>query len=214
MLDGEHGEVRVRDEICLHAWQGEELAKQLAMPLTRLGNPHGLTAKPRLNLDPCLVRRCRTVEEARVGYQSQEGQQAGPRQAHHRRSIELLVEPFARARMLWQRRHVCVHEQVGIYQNHRNASLSATASTSPTLSMLAKRGRPRSTDCVRNAHSRRRARQHVLQSLAKDLVDQGLEPPATGAAKAFEGGSDVLVERQCRSHASKHNALDAFDARP
>ena len=58
--------------------------------------------------------------------------------------------------MLWEIIHMGVYEEVGIYQNHLNASPSATAMTSEMSSRLANWQRPKLTERVSYGFPRRR----------------------------------------------------------
>lgn len=71
------------------------------------------------------------------------------RQIHGQRAVQTIIEPNARAFVLRELVHVSIDEQVGVEEDHRKASLSATASGLVTLSRSPIRHRPRDTTSVR-----------------------------------------------------------------
>ena len=149
MLDSQRRQVGIGDQVCLYTSRRQERSQYIAMPLRRLGNPDDLGFEPSVDLAPRFRHGLGALEHARVRDNAQKGEEAWPRQTNRPAAIQLRVEPTARLRMLRKGADVGIDEQVGVEQNHRNDSLSATVSTSATLSTLPSRQRPRSTDPVR-----------------------------------------------------------------
>ncbi len=123
--------------------------ERLLVAFRRQGNPDGLGGEPRLHLPPCGGHRGGARKDARVAGDPREREQAGPRQAYRRGGVDPFVEPLVRPRVLRERGHVRVDQQIGVDEDHRNSSPSATASTSATSSRLPARHEPRSTVGVR-----------------------------------------------------------------
>jgi len=58
--------------------------------------------------------------------------------------------------------------------------------------------------------SRLRWRIDLIQSPAERLIDHLLQAFVLGAAQPFQRGGDIVVDRQGRSHASRHNIFDVL----
>ena len=149
VFDGERGQMRVGHEIRAAFRLPHQRGEGLLVAFRRQGNPDRLGGEPRLHLPPCRGYRSGAREDARVADDPHEREQAGPRQAYRRGGVDPFVEPLVRPRVLRERGHVRVDQQIGVDEDHRNSSPSATASTSATSSRLPARHRPRSTVGVR-----------------------------------------------------------------
>ena len=72
-----------------------------------------------------------------------------PGKPYGQRAAQAVIEPRPGSLMLHERADVGVDEKIGVEQNHRKASSSATASASVTLSRSPIRHRPKDTASVR-----------------------------------------------------------------
>ncbi len=87
VLDGEGGQVGVRDEIAVNSGQGEELAENLSVALGWLRNPGWLAGEPLPYLLPGVSHRFRAWESPRMGRHAQEAEQARPWQTDRRDAV-------------------------------------------------------------------------------------------------------------------------------
>jgi hypothetical protein len=78
------------------------------MALRGLRYPDIFTFKPSNDLLPRLDRRFGTFEHAGIGHQADKCEQAWPWEPYRSRTIELLVQPLSRWRVLRERRNVGV----------------------------------------------------------------------------------------------------------
>jgi len=136
MLDRKGGQMSIRHEISVHAWQRHQRTQHFAMFLGWLRYPRGFTSEPIENLAPGICGGCGRPEYSRVSHNSHEGKQARPWQPNSRKTAQLSIEPFTRLLMLGRFLEKGINEKIGIDQNHLNVSPSAIASTSAILSRL------------------------------------------------------------------------------
>ncbi len=94
VLQRQGREIGVRHEIRLDARQGEQLAEELGMMVTRLRDPDDITGKPGSHLLPRACNGFWLFEDARVRDEPQERQQAGPGQASWSVAVQLAVQPL------------------------------------------------------------------------------------------------------------------------
>ncbi len=65
-----------------------------------------------------IANRFRMFEHARIGHQAKESEHARPREADGTGTVQLLIEPVARNRVLSERAHVRIDENIGVDQYH------------------------------------------------------------------------------------------------
>ena len=130
-------------------WLTSKPAEHLAMPLSRLWDPCHRAVQPSLHLMPRPRYGLGALEDPCVGHQAQERDQRRPGKPYGQRAAQAVIEPRTCSLVLHERADVGVDEKVGVEQNHRKASSSATASASVTLSRSPIRHRPKDTASVR-----------------------------------------------------------------
>lgn len=91
MVERQCGQVGIGNEIRSRGDLRDQLAEDLAVALRRLGNPDRLAVEPLLDLLPCRAHRLGPREDAGVGDQPQECEQARPRQPNTCATIHPLV---------------------------------------------------------------------------------------------------------------------------
>ena len=100
MLDRKRSDVGIMDEIGTHRGIGQEPGEDLGVPIARLRDPCILAAQPLGYLLPSLGDGLGLFEDARIGDDAQEAQQARPGKSHRSRAAELRIEPGPRGRVL------------------------------------------------------------------------------------------------------------------
>src|SRR5918994_5179779 len=101
-------------------------------------------------MKPCLLGRLGTLEDATIGDQAQEGEQGRPGKSHRYGAGQTTVQPRAGSLVLGKLRDVSVDEEIGVDEDHRKPSPSASARASATLSRSPIRHLPKETAFVRN----------------------------------------------------------------
>lgn len=104
------------------------------MPLARDRDPRGLGVEPLLDLPPGLRGRLGAIEDAGVRHKANERDERLPRQTDATGTGEPGVEPATSWLVLFEFANVRVDEDVRIDEDQENASSSALASVSATLS--------------------------------------------------------------------------------
>ena len=206
MFNGYCGEVRVRHEVCLDAWCFKEFPKNFAMAIRGFRDPHGIAAKPREYLPPCVGYGRGPLEHTWIGGHAQESQQARPRQADRRRAIQPFIEPRAGTLVLGEDADVRVDQQIGVDQNYLKRSPSATAITSVTLSMLPTRHRPKDSVRVRKGSRgaaggpaiRPKPRRRASFTTAFRLALRALRSGSSAMATSFSRVRVVLMHQSVK----------------
>ncbi len=148
MLERKGRQVSVGHQVSSCSRDRQERAKNLSMTVGRQRDPGGWAIEPLFHLPPGIYYRPGMLENARIGDQTDKPEQTRPGQPDRCGSIQPIVEPGSRRRMLSHRGGMGIDEQVSIHEDHKWDSPSAIASTSATSSMLPTRQRPRETSGV------------------------------------------------------------------
>ena len=153
----------------------------------------------------------RGYPDARVRRRSSEAKQACPGQADTLHAVQPAIKPVLNLSMIWISRDMRVKQKIDVDQDHLKASPSAMAKASAAL-VTSIRGRPRSTDFVRNGAFFLAVR-HIPDAASHEIIDEVLKAHLTLLAHALEFSGNVRVKFDRRSHASKHIIFDALMSR-
>jgi len=148
VLDGERGQMCVRNQIRARGRLDKQSAEHLSVSFRRRGNPNRFAVEPFLDLMPCRATRRGPLEDTRVRDQAEEGEQTGPGQPHPCGAVQSLIEPGTRALVLIEVLNMRVDQEVRVNEDQWKRSPSAAASASATSSTLSRRQRPRETAFV------------------------------------------------------------------
>jgi hypothetical protein len=119
VLDGKCREMGILDKIRVNSGRTEEFSDYLAMAVGGLRSPRSLGREPGEHLPPRFGDGRGPFEYAWIGGESQECQQARPRQADGRDSIEAGIKPGAGALVLGEGADVGIDQQIGIDEYQR-----------------------------------------------------------------------------------------------
>jgi hypothetical protein len=148
MLHGQRRQMGIRHQVGTQRRLTEQGAENPRVAGSRSRHPDHRHLQPLFHLLPGCRHGHWPLKHARVGDQPHKRQQGRPGEAHTRQRIELLIQPRVRRSVLRQFSGVGIDEEIGIDEDHRNASPSARASTSAISSRFPTRQRPRETGSV------------------------------------------------------------------
>ena len=105
MFDRKRSQMSVRDDIAMRTGKREKFAQNLRVPFGRQRYPCRLAREPCLYLPPRISNGFGIFEYPRISHKPQEGQHAGPRETDRTGTVQLLIKPVARYRVLSKSRH-------------------------------------------------------------------------------------------------------------
>ena len=148
VVDGERRELCVGNEVSGRRDLRDQLGQDLPKSLGGLRDPDRFAIEPLFDLLPCGADGFGPSEHAGIGDESKEGEQARPGKPHTRAAAQSIIEPLACDGVLLEVGDVRIDENIGVDEDQRSPSPSATASTSAMSSMLPIRHPPSETALV------------------------------------------------------------------